>query len=53
MREKYIKNNFWTDPTDNNVSVIWKNILKFREELKLLIERKIANGSKTDLWKDS
>lgn len=52
MRVRYLKENFWTIKIDNNASMIWKNILKYRELFKSLIERQVANGQSTNLWRD-
>lgn len=52
MRARYLKDNFWTLKIDYNASTPGKNILKKSEQLKESIERQIALGENTDLWRD-
>lgn len=52
MRARYLKDNFWTTKIDNNASVTWKNILKIRNDLQKHLDKQIANGRNTDIWKD-
>lgn len=53
MRARYLKDsNFQVSKIDNNALTTWKCILKFREKLSQLVERKIANGLFTCVWFD-